>query len=260
MGQTISVVVVTRNRKDKLKRCIDSLMRHLPNSELIVIDNGSNDGTPEYLKSLDNVTVIRKDYNTGVSAARNIGISVSNEKICMIIDDDAWIETIKLDDVVSLFAQNGGVHVLVPKILYPDGRIQESVRKFPRIRNLVYRVLGLYRLFPNSSLNTSYIIDADDDRENIDWAIGACLIFRRNIFNHIGLFDEGYFYGYEDADLFFRLKEHGGRSIYMPNIIVNHEYARTSSKLFRARFLNHTKSILRYFHKTHLRKHVNVDK
>ena len=87
----LSVIIITRNRLEKLKRCLDSLKSKLSEAEMIVVDNGSDDGTVEYLNSRQDIKLIALDSNEGVAGGRNAGLEQCSSHFIMFIDDDAWV-------------------------------------------------------------------------------------------------------------------------------------------------------------------------
>jgi GT2 family glycosyltransferase len=244
---SLSVIVITRNRLEKLKRCLDSVKKVLLSASLIVVDNGSTDGTEEYLKSLRGIENIRLESNAGVAKARNIGIRKAQGKYIMFLDDDAWIDELDIKAIMDFFAQHPDTGMIAPRILYPDGRIQESVRAFPTMRAIIWRGSGLYKLMPNASFYKRYISFDGESIHQIDWAIGACQVIRRAVFDDIGLLDEHYHFGYEDADMCRRLKKSRYKVIYWPNAAIYHEYSRESAEIFSAHFFSHSYSVIRFF-------------
>jgi len=90
----------------------------------------------------------------------------------------------------------------------------------------------------------------DDDRE-IDWMQGACFLMRRAALDDVGLFDERYFFGFEDVDWCFRARKSGWRVRYMPEVKVIHRYQRTSAKFFNPNQFKHLKSGLYFLLKHH---------
>ncbi len=244
----LSVLIITRNRLEKLKRCIDSVLKNLTNTEIIVVDNDSNDGTKNYLKNNRNaIKAIFLKENVGVASARNIGIKNCTTDFIMFLDDDAWVENLDFEMIQKYFEINPKIGLIAPKILYPNGKTQESIRKFPNITALIWRGTGFYKLSPNVYWYKSYVEHDEKNIHEIDWSIGACQIIRRSIFNHVGLLDEKYFFGYEDADFCLRLKQLNSFSVYWPEAIIYHEYARTSAKGINISLFRHIYSIMRFF-------------
>ena len=251
--KNLSVVVITRNRLAKLRRCLESIEAVLPQAEIIVVDNGSMDGTVAYLKSASRIIPVTLPYNHGVAGARNVGIKKVSTEFVMFLDDDAWLDHFDWHKVRVHLDVHPRIGVIAPRLLYPNGTVQESVRSFPTVAALIWRGLRLYKLFPNVSWYLNYIRRESTEITEVDWAIGACQIIRRSLFesDHVGLLDENYFFGYEDADFCRRAKKCGYSSVFWPDATIFHEYARTSARGINISLLRHLKSICRYFYKAH---------
>ncbi len=245
----LSVVVITRNRLNKLRRCLDSIKGSLPGAEIVAVDNGSSDGTVEYLKNCQGIKIRLLNENRGVAGARNLGVSMTTKDFVMWLDDDAWIQVLDFSLVEKHFANNSSVGIIAPRLLYPDGRIQESVRSFPTLLALFWRGSNLFRLFPKVYWYTDYILDGIVDFQKIDWSIGACQIIRKSVFDKVGKLDESYFFGYEDADFCLRAEKKDYLTFFWPDAIIYHEYARESSRGISIAFFRHIYSILRFFFK-----------
>jgi GT2 family glycosyltransferase len=255
-----SVIIVSKNRYLKLRRALDSLLERvtpLENlAEIVVIDNASDDDTrllssETFVGTQVPVSVQHNEIVRGVAYNRNKGIESTKSEFIIFLDDDAYVNHLDLFQVKDFFTQNPSVGMLAPHLMYPGGKMQESVRSFPSIRAILWRGLQLYR-FAKPSWYRKYV-DPFPNREastepiRIDWAIGACQIIRRSLFEKIGLLDEKYFFGYEDVDMCFRAQRAGCTIMYWPYATIVHEYARTSAKLFSRAMWRHIRSVFRFF-------------
>lgn len=255
----ISIIIITRNRQKLLKQCLNSLAGAFDSDyEIIVVDNASQDKTVEMLKDFKNITLIKNQKNLGVAPARNVGLRKARGKFIILLDDDTLIKRRgSFLKIIDFMKKHKKVAMAGPKLLYPDGQIQESARQFPTLRAILWRGTFLHKLFPNISFYKNYILKNFNRSEiqEVDWVIGACQIIRKDILNKIGLLDEKYFFGYEDIDFCFRIKQAGFKVIYYPFTKVVHYYKRESAKgiINRAK-LEHIKSILRFFYKVYFKK------
>lgn len=255
---SISLVILTKNRKGLLKKCLDSLLTNKKyNYKIIVIDNSSSDGTFSLLKKYKYISVIKNKENLGVAKARNVGIRKSNGDYTIFIDDDAFIKKDTFLKIINFMENNKKVGIVGPKLLYPNGRIQESARSFPTLLSIIWRGTFLHRIFPKISFYKNYVLSDFDHLsiKEVDWVMGACQIIRKEVFKSIGLFDEKYFVVYDDIDFCYRAKKAGWKIVYYPDSIVYHHYARESTKgiITKAKF-EHIKSILQYFYKIYFHK------
>ena len=102
--------------------------------------------------------------------------------------------------------------------------------------------------FPRSRLVRDYTMEDWDHGElrEVDWMYGAAWIIRKTALDRVGLFDEGFFYLYEDIDLCFRMKKQGMKILYDPRAVVTHYLPRERKGIFHQRIRVHLRSILRY--------------
>lgn len=253
----VSIIILTFNRQKLIQKCLDSLYDNISsNYEIIVIDNGFTDGALNLLKKYKRLIVIENSNNVGVAAGRNIGIKKAKGKYIIFLDDDAYVSQMSFEKIIKYMEKNNKVGIIGPKILYPNGKIQESVRHFPTIMSILWRGLLLYRLFPDIKFYSKYVMKKFNHNEikEVDWVLGACQIIRKKVFDTIGILDEKYFFGYEDIDFCYRAKIAGWKTIYYPYSTIYHNYARESAKGFinRAK-LSHIKSIFHYFVKIYFK-------
>ena len=246
----LSDVVITRNRLNKLERCLDSVKAKLPGAEVIVVDNGSTDGTASFLKKQgDKLTIKLLEANAGVTVARNIGIRLASRKCLLFLDDDAWIDRLPVEEIVSYLFGSQNIGIIAPRILYPDSSLQESARSFPTIMALFWRGTKLYKLFPDVGWYRRYIDNDQSSIHPVDWAILACMVVKREMFERFGPLDEGYSLNYEDVEFCRRIKKGGCITVYWPDATVFHDYSRPSAKGINRQFFKHIASILRFYSK-----------
>jgi len=250
----VSIVIVTRNRKLLLKKCLASLKGRLgKKAEIIVIDNASTDSTADFVKSLNKIKLIKNKKNLGVAAARNQGVRKSSGDYIIFMDDDAYFTKYSsLSKVLTYMRKNKQVALVGPKILYPNGKIQESARSFPVPLAILWRGTPLAKLFPNAPFYKSYLLDNSKFiyPTQVDWVIGACQVVRKSTFRKIGFLDKGFFFGYEDIDFCLRIKKKGFKVVYFPGFKAVHYYQRTSSRGLMSRAkIEHVKSIAKFFKK-----------
>ena len=140
--------------------------------------------------------------------------------------------------------------VLAPRLVYADGQLQLSVRRFPTLRAILLRAVRLDGLFPAAPRR--YLMQDWDHGQGrvVDWVMGACLLLRRAALEEVGLLDEGFFMYYEDMDLCQRMWRQGWQVWYEPSIAVRHEHQRNSASLVPNRLTwVHLRSLVRLFRK-----------
>lgn len=253
-----SIIILTRNRENLLKQCLNSLLSYKNNHhEIIIIDNGSQDGTRKTLKNYKNITLIKNKKNIGVASGRNLGVKKALGKYVIFLDDDTLVkENDALSKIIKFMERNREIGIVGAKLIYPNGIIQESARSFPTPLSVLWRGTFLHKVFPNTPFYKNYVLGDFSHKRilEVDWIMGACQVVRREVFNTIGLLDEKYFYSYEDIDFCYRAKNQGWKIVYYPYSKVIHYYNRGSARrIFSRQKLEHIKSIIYFFSKKYLR-------
>lgn len=245
-----SAVVVTRNRAAKAQKAIQSLSYFPLIAEIILIDNNSQIPIQVTIDKKE-FKILRNSDTKGIAANRNIGISLAKSPHIIFLDDDSYIENINLEDMATFFSKHENVGIIAPKLTYPNGRKQESTRSFPTINALLWRGFMLYKIY-TPAWYQHYVQPIPENTSTpttIDWAIGACLLVRKEVFNKVGIFDEHFRTVYDDVDFCFRTKRAGFKIVYWPDSLVVHEYTRSSANLFSKAAVRHAASIIRFFWK-----------
>lgn len=246
-----TVGILTWKARDLLKNCLDSLEEGKDgiSAECWVVDNNSQDGTLEMLQvQYPAVSVIKNPVNRGVAPARNQIIERAQGRYLIFLDVDTYVLPGALKTLISVMDQHPEAAIGGSKLLYGNRKLQLSCRPFPSPLNILIEGTFLRDYFPNSRFVKEYTIEEWDHAElrEVDWMYGACLIIRRTALDTIGMFDEGFFYLYEDIDLCFRAKKLGMKVLYIPHAEVIHYLERERKSIFHRRITTHIRSIIRY--------------
>ena len=220
---TASIVIPVLNRLELTRQCLIHLAQvtHGLGYEVIVVDNASTDGTPEFLTALGgDVQIIRNNENLGFAKACNQGAHAARGRYLVFLNND----TIPLDGwlnaLVCEVERDLEVSVVGSKLLYPNGTIQHAGVAFSRNWFSPYHI---YMGFP------AYAPMVNRRRE-FQAVTAACMLVRREIFDAVGGFDEGYVNGFEDADLCLKIRERGGRIVYQPQSVLYHLESQTPGR------------------------------
>jgi hypothetical protein len=227
----LSICILTRNQPELLPRCVASCLAEIERekiaSEIIVIDNASTDGSPQRVATLSPlVRVVRNDENLGFSAANNIGIRASTGKYVLILNDDTEFRPGALGVLLHVLDADPRIGGVGPKFLNPDGSFQPGYtrKRFPHLGAIVLefaRLKHILEWFPA----TRDLVTIDCDAEHGGDAAqlgGACLLARREALEDVSLFDEDFYFYFEDTDLCYRLKQAGWRILYCPEAQITH--------------------------------------
>jgi hypothetical protein len=260
----LSVVVVSFNGRDYLRRCLASLLGHTKgvSCEVIVVDNASWDGSAQMVEAeFPQVALIRLPVNVGFAAGCNRGIERAAGEFVLLLNPDTELAEDALSPMVAYCRQNPSVGLLGPKLLNSDGSLQLSCRRFPsHMTSLFNRQSILTRLFPGNPFSRRYLMTdwAHDRIEPVDWLSGACVMLRREMVERIGAMDEGYFMYIEDVDLCYRAHQAGYEVVYFPQVAVTHHIGRSTETMPNRSIVQWHRSMWRYYRK-HMRGNFLLD-
>ena len=212
----ISVVVLNYNGKKFLEACLNSLRNQTyKDLEVIVVDNGSSDGSAEYTeKHFPWARLVKNENNLGFAGGTNAGIRNAYGDYIITLNNDTWVESDFVEQLIRPM-DDRCVGMCASKMLFPDGRINSTGICLSRSgaawdRGMFEQDQGQY--------------DAEED------VFGPCAgaaLYRKDMLDEIGIFDENFFIYMEDVDLAFRGRMAGWKCIYVPHAKVHHLHSRT---------------------------------
>lgn len=197
LDNRLSIVIAVLDSLEYTKACIASLQEHAPNAEIIIVNNGSQPDTKEYLDSLSHVKVIHWKTNLGVSKAWNAGLKIATRDILCVLNNDVVVQPNGMQNLV-LAAMTDGISADTGACI-------------------------------NTDFNYAY---ATYNNDEADFLGGYCLVFRRDVLEKVGMFDEFFSPAYgEDSDWCLRAKQAGCKWQILPGSVYHHT-ARTSTRIF----------------------------
>lgn len=204
-----AAVVVAYESGPLLADCITALLADDSAGgppEVVVVDNGSHDGSVERLEALHpGVAVLRPGANLGYARAANLGTAATVAPIVAVVNPDAMVAHGAGAAILARFDADPRLGAVGPRIREPDGSVYPSARRVPSTRDAIgHAVLGSIR--PDNAATRRYRqLDADPDAARaVDWVSGAAVWLRRGALDAVGGWDEGYFMYVEDVDLCWR--------------------------------------------------------
>ena len=236
MTPDLSICIVTLNTREYLEACLHSLkaQTHRLRLEVIVVDNGSADGSQEMLgRDFPQVKLIQNQQNRGYTAPMNQALHQGTGRYLAQLNPDTLVHESAFDRLVEYMDAHPEVGICGPKVLNADGTMQKSCRRGEsRPLAVIGYISGLYRLFPNHrGLNQYHLNYLPEDETNVvDGVAGSCMVIRREVIDQIGYLDEAYFAYQEDADLCFRARQAGWQVVYMPGAQITHFGGRGGSR------------------------------
>jgi Predicted glycosyltransferases len=251
----ISIVIISWRMKSMLSEMLKSILlnTHGISSELIIVDNNSQDGTSELIeKDYQDAVLIKNSENRGVAPARNQAFRIAKGRYIVNLDADMLFIDNSLGKLVEFMDKTPDAGICGAKLIFPDGRVQPSGRRFPTLLAFILRRLGFLAIARKSkSLRWHEMAEWDrSDVRQVDYVIGACQCIRREAMEKIGFLDEKIFYGPEDIDYCLRMYKNGWRVYYYPfTSIIHYEQRLTKKKFFTKLTILHFKGIVYFFWK-----------
>jgi GT2 family glycosyltransferase len=225
--------VVAHSVRGELERCFGSIRRHagVPVTTILV-DNASDDDTRSWVRDAHpEVRLIELEQNLGV-AARDYGLRESATPYTLFLDSDAALTAGALPTLVDTLDTNPSWGLVGPRLVYEDGTLQLSTRRFPPLLLPLLRRPPLDRVFERRRTVSRHLM-TDFDHETtrpVLYVLGACQLFRTALARVAGPFDDRVFLGWDDADWCFRIRDAGGEIVFVPTATVVHSYRRQTRR------------------------------
>lgn len=210
------------NKVDYTRKCLETLLRHTRSVpfELLVVDNASSDETPEFLANVEgDIRVITNPQNLGFAKACNQGAAMAKGRYILFLNNDTELLPGWLEPLVKILAEDPEVGAVGSRLLYPDGLLQHAGVMVAENR---LQQIPLYVTHRFHRLAADH--PAANIRTDLQAVTGAAMLVRAEAFRAVDGFDEGYWNGYEDLDLCFKLHAEGWRIVYEPqSCLIHHE-------------------------------------
>jgi GT2 family glycosyltransferase len=214
----LSVIVLNWNGKRFLDECLSSLRAQTyKDFEVILVDNGSNDGSVEFIKDKygELVTLIENERNLGFATGNNQGIRAAKGDYILLLNNDTRVDPRWMEELVKVAEKDRTIGMCASKILcYDDPRVIDNVG------HLLYRD-GLNR--GRGRLEKD--VGQYEEIEEVLFPSGCAALYRREMLEEIGLFDDDFFAYGDDTDLGLRGRWAGWRCLYVPQAVVYHKYS-----------------------------------
>jgi hypothetical protein len=222
----VSIIIVNYNTCELTGKAIDSVVNTVRNHtyEIILVDNGSADGSVEAFRRRQDIVFIETGENLGFSKANNIGIRASKGRRILLLNSDTVARSGAIDRSME-YMDSTGVKVLGAKVVLPDGNLDKACkRSFPTPSNSVWHYMYLDRLFKGSKTFGAYNLTYLDEDEigMVECIMGAYMMVDREVIDSVGLLDEDFFMYGEDIDWCYRMVEAGYGIIYYPEAVITH--------------------------------------
>ena len=254
----LAIVVINYKTPQLVLDCLESLLPELKdlNAKVIVVDNASEDGSCLLIKRWiedctegDAVTLISSNENSGFSDGNNLGIVALDAEYYLLLNSDTLVRKGAITSLLSAAKSEGKVGLISPRLEWPDGLAQESCFRFhspvselisSANTGLITHILQKYNV-PHTVSNKVALYD---------WTSFACVLIKAEVFNDIGLMDDGYFMYFEDVAFSYKAKQAGWKVMNVPDAYVVHLRGGSSSLKSQAK---QRKRLPRYFYESRTR-------
>jgi len=224
----ISIIILSWNTKDLLEKCLKSIPFYV---EVIIVDNGSTDGTIHFLNSLKwpNLKLIKNKKNLGFAKGNNQGIKVATGDLIMLLNSDTIVEKRAIEKLINFYQEQKDKNLAFsPLLLNNDGTIQQQYYlKFPNLWQIFFYHNPLCRfLIMKTPMRWLIISNLSLVKEKkpfkINQLTGAALMAPKEVWQKVGLLDEDYRFLFEDVDWSWRAKKAGVKLFIVPEARIEH--------------------------------------
>ncbi|MCX7966420.1 MAG: glycosyltransferase family 2 protein [Syntrophorhabdaceae bacterium] len=253
MNKRLSIIIITKDTEDLLKNLLYSILsdKNLTGllSELIIVDNNSQDGTREMLdKTFPEIIYIRNEKNLGFAASANKGFFHSAGDYVLFLNSDTLVLPHEIEKMLDFLDKNDDVAICAPQLVYEDMRLQRSFAYVPKLMFEFIPKSVLEIVLPNKYKGKKSKIESPQDVESL---IGAAFLVRRKVFEILGGFDERFFFFLEETDFCIRARNKGFRVVFFPFSKIIHLQGKTISKTWVKGRIEYNISLYKFIKKHH---------
>lgn len=230
-----SIIIVNFNVKDFLAHALRTIQKSIGfatqrrpelKTEIFVVDNASDDGSIEMLRSqFPDVITIENNKNLGFARANNIALAKSSGEYMLLMNPDTLVQEDTIDVMITAFENDPEIGMAGCKILNPDGTLQLACRRgFPTPWVAFTKISGLSSIFPRTKLFGKYNVTYrdPDGSYDVDAISGSFMMIRRKAYEQIGGLDESFFMYGEDLDWCYRIQTAGWKIRYVADTKIIH--------------------------------------
>lgn len=237
----LSFITVNYRTPELVNNLISSIIKNVVDIsyEIIVVDNASNDNSTDIIKNSNpGVKFLALPQNIGFGAGNNKGVEMASGKILVLVNSDCEFVDNRIGSALKYLEESPDIGILGLKVISPSGEIEQSARGFPdastglfgrsTVLGRISQKLGIGRKISTARRNLQ-VDPSKTEPYDVDWVAGTIMIIRRDCWDAVQGFDEGYFMYWEDADFCYRAKKAGFRTAYYPGATVLHRPGSSAS-------------------------------
>ena len=253
----LSVIILNFNVQYFLEICISSVQKSIQNinAEIIVVDNNSNDASCEMVKKLfPNVILIENKTNLGFPKGNNIGVNHASGEFICILNPDTIVSENTFEKVLQFAQSKSNLGIIGCQLIDGSGNfLPESKRGIPTPWVAFTKIVGLYKIFPNSTYFNQYYAQnlSKDQTDKVAILVGAFMVMKRQLYQQLQGFDEDCFMYSDDIDLSYRALKMGLTNYYFHETTIIHFKGESTIK--DQKYLKRFQEAMNYFYKKHFK-------
>ena len=225
MKKLVSIIILNWNGKEDTIECLESLRKlDYPNYEIIVVDNGSTDGSCEILKkNYPYVKLIENKKNLGVAEGNNLGIYQAKGEYILLLNNDIVVDRDLLKELLTVLESNPGIGIVGPTMYYYD----DPKRIWVGGGGKIYWNKGEADILRSNEIDNGQF----DEITEVDYIASCALLTKKELFEEIGYMDTKYFAYWDETDWCVRALKAGYKVLYVPKAKMWHKVSSTSKKI-----------------------------
>lgn len=253
----LSVIILNYNVRYFLELCVLSVESALKNidSEIIVVDNNSQDDSCEMIKTrFPNVKLIQNIQNLGFPKGNNIGVTQAKGDYICILNPDTVVAEDTFEKVLAFTKKQSNLGIVGVKLIDGTGNfLPESKRGTPTPWVAFTKIVGLYKLFPKSNLFNKYYAQHLNENQTgeVEILVGAFMFLKKVLYDEVGGFDEDCFMYSDDIDLSYMILQKGKTNYYFHETTVIHYKGESTIK--DGTYMKRFQEAMEFFYKKHFR-------
>lgn len=258
----LAIIIVTWNNRDLIEACLRSALDEMAHAglsgQIIVVDNASSDGTPEFIEAaFSSVSLIRSGANLGFAAGNNLGLRSLGfpdgddlPEAVLLLNPDTIVRPGAFTAALSALREKDG-GLIGASLFYEDGSFQHGAFRFPGLLQMVFDLYPMPARLYESALNGRYSRELYEKGEPfpIDFPLGAFFLLRRDVIGATGLFDESFWLYCEEIDWALRIRKAGFKAFCAPAAEIIHLAGKSTDQVRPKAFFNLWKARLQLYRK-----------
>jgi O-antigen biosynthesis protein len=259
-----TVTIVNFNTRAKLADCLQSIRQTCQGLalEIIVVDNGSTDGSIEMVRqTFPEVVLVEAGENLGFGRAHNRAMLMGTGRHFIVLNPDTIVEPNTFRRLIGFMDETPDAGACGPTVKDATGALAHSGHKDMSVLSVAANAFNLRAILPRDELLRRYFgrwlgkvhsaYHPHDTLRIVDWVDGACLVVRRAAWEQTGGFDERIFLNAEDFDWCYRMRQQGWRIYHVPDVSLVHLMHQSKEQVYVPSFVAHYRSVIYLFRKHH---------